>query len=205
MEESGRGRPGEGMPVRGSRQGDPGAGHPPARPCSRGTRLCLPGTAPHTPPPPGQPRSAPPARGRLSPPVKRRGQSRRDPLSPPAVAVSRWCRGARAMRRALLALLVAAVAIVGAAPGPACPVTAPDEAGTRSRVGPAPRRAKVRPDQDTADRDGLGWAGTRMDKDGPGHTRPGWTGPGRDGPGQGWTRMDGDTPDRDRTGLIGMG
>ncbi|XP_052652790.1 A disintegrin and metalloproteinase with thrombospondin motifs 4 [Harpia harpyja] len=46
------------------------------------------------------------------------------------------------MRRALLALLVAAVAAAGAAPGPACPVTAPDEAGTRSRVGPAPRRAK---------------------------------------------------------------
>ncbi|XP_074709589.1 A disintegrin and metalloproteinase with thrombospondin motifs 4 [Strix uralensis] len=46
------------------------------------------------------------------------------------------------MRRALLLLLIAAVAAVGAAPGPACPVTAPGEAGTRSRVGPAPRRAK---------------------------------------------------------------
>ncbi|GAB0201136.1 A disintegrin and metalloproteinase with thrombospondin motifs 4 [Grus japonensis] len=47
------------------------------------------------------------------------------------------------MRRALLALLVAAVtASAGAAHSPACPVTAPDEAGTRSRVGPAPRRAK---------------------------------------------------------------
>ncbi|KAM6395312.1 A disintegrin and metalloproteinase with thrombospondin motifs 4 [Rhynochetos jubatus] len=43
------------------------------------------------------------------------------------------------MRRALLALLVAAAA---AAPGPACPVTAPDDTGTRSRVGQAPRRAK---------------------------------------------------------------
>ncbi|XP_064331117.1 A disintegrin and metalloproteinase with thrombospondin motifs 4 [Phalacrocorax carbo] len=46
------------------------------------------------------------------------------------------------MRRALLALLVAAVAAAGAAPGPSCPVTAPEGAGTRSRVGPAPRRAK---------------------------------------------------------------
>ncbi|XP_059688281.1 A disintegrin and metalloproteinase with thrombospondin motifs 4 [Gavia stellata] len=46
------------------------------------------------------------------------------------------------MRRALLALLVAAVAAAGAAPGPSCPVTAPAGAGTRSRVGPAPRRAK---------------------------------------------------------------
>ncbi|XP_042640715.1 A disintegrin and metalloproteinase with thrombospondin motifs 4-like [Tyto alba] len=46
------------------------------------------------------------------------------------------------MHRALLALLVAAVAAAGASPGPACPVTAPGEAGTRSRVGLAPRRAK---------------------------------------------------------------
>ncbi|KAM6228988.1 A disintegrin and metalloproteinase with thrombospondin motifs 4 [Spheniscus humboldti] len=46
------------------------------------------------------------------------------------------------MRRALLALLAAAVAAAGAASGPPCPVTAPDGTGTRSRVGPAPRRAK---------------------------------------------------------------
>ncbi|XP_075381237.1 A disintegrin and metalloproteinase with thrombospondin motifs 4 [Mycteria americana] len=46
------------------------------------------------------------------------------------------------MRRALLALLAAAVAAAGAAPGPPCPVTAAEGAETRSRVGPAPRRAK---------------------------------------------------------------
>ncbi|OPJ71592.1 hypothetical protein AV530_017805 [Patagioenas fasciata monilis] len=47
------------------------------------------------------------------------------------------------MRRMLLVAAVVAVAAVAvAAPDPACPVTAPDEAGTRSHVGPAPRRAK---------------------------------------------------------------
>lgn len=46
------------------------------------------------------------------------------------------------MRCKLLALLVAAATAVEAAPGPACPVTAPGEAGTRTRVGPAPRRTK---------------------------------------------------------------
>ncbi|KAM6294242.1 A disintegrin and metalloproteinase with thrombospondin motifs 4 [Aegotheles albertisi] len=46
------------------------------------------------------------------------------------------------MRRALLALLIAAVAAAGAAPGPACPVTEPEGTGTRSRVGPVPRRGK---------------------------------------------------------------
>ncbi|XP_068271366.1 A disintegrin and metalloproteinase with thrombospondin motifs 4 isoform X2 [Nyctibius grandis] len=48
----------------------------------------------------------------------------------------------RALLVAAIAAAVAAVAAAGAAPGPACPVTAPERAGTRSRVGPAPRRAK---------------------------------------------------------------
>ncbi|XP_057254151.1 A disintegrin and metalloproteinase with thrombospondin motifs 4 [Pezoporus wallicus] len=45
------------------------------------------------------------------------------------------------MRCALLTLLVA-VAAVGAAPGPSCPVTAPGESDTKTRLGPAPRRTK---------------------------------------------------------------
>ncbi|XP_066842136.1 A disintegrin and metalloproteinase with thrombospondin motifs 4 isoform X2 [Anser cygnoides] len=46
------------------------------------------------------------------------------------------------MRCALLALLAAAAAATGAAPGPACPVTAPGGAEPRPRGEPAPRRAK---------------------------------------------------------------
>ncbi|XP_061300175.1 A disintegrin and metalloproteinase with thrombospondin motifs 4 [Pezoporus flaviventris] len=45
------------------------------------------------------------------------------------------------MRCALLTFLVA-VAAVGAAPGPSCPVTAPGESDTKTRLGPAPRRTK---------------------------------------------------------------
>ncbi|XP_062489968.1 A disintegrin and metalloproteinase with thrombospondin motifs 4 isoform X2 [Pezoporus occidentalis] len=58
-----------------------------------------------------------------------------------AIAGLSLCRGARAMRCALLTLLVA-VAAVGAAPGPSCPVTAPGESDTKTRLGPAPRRTK---------------------------------------------------------------
>lgn len=181
MEESGRGRPGEGMPVRGSRQGDPGAGHPRPGPAPGGPGSAFPERPPTPPRRRGSPAPPRPPGAASPPPLKGAGRAGgthcRLPLS--------RCRGGVAVPGPCAARSWRSWSLLSPSSGPPLVPRVPSRHRTKPGHGPAWGRPRGEPRY--------------------GRTRTRRTGMGWDGLGQGWTKMDRDIPDRGGPGRAGMG